>query len=177
MAKVIGADDIVVNEAVRNRGAVIEQIPRSKPGSYFGFAGGGLGAGAGMALGVKLAKRDRMVVHIAGDGVFYFGNPSSVFAVSKHYDLPFFTVVVDNSGWGAVKAAVLSVYPEGEAKALHQFQAQLAPQMEFAKIAEAAGAHGESVANPEDVPAAIARCVAAVRGGRSALMHVRIPAI
>ena len=118
-----------------------------------------------------------MVMQICGDGVFYFGNPSSVFAVSKQYDLPFFTVILDNSGWGAVKAAVLSVYPEGQAKSIHQFQAQLAPQMEFGKIAEAAGGYGETVSDPEDVPAAIGRCLEALRAGRSALMHVRIPSI
>ena len=177
LGRALGADDILLNEAVRNRGAVFEQIPRTRPGSYFGFAGGGLGAGAGMALGMKLAHPQRTVVHVAGDGVFYFGNPSSVFAVSKQYGLPVFTVVLDNSGWGAVKAAVLSVYPEGDAKALHEFHAQLAPQVEFGKIAEAAGGHAEYVSDPEQVRGAIERSLAAVRGGRSALMHVRIPSI
>ena len=175
--KVLGANDVVLNEAVRNRGVIFDQIARTKPGTYVGFAGGGLGTGAGMALGIKLARPEHMVMQICGDGVFYFGNPSSVFAVSKQYDLPFFTVILDNSGWGAVKAAVLSVYPEGQAKSTHQFQAQLAPQMEFGKIAEAAGGYGETVSDPEDVPAAIGRCLDALRAGRSALMHVRIPSI
>jgi acetolactate synthase-1/2/3 large subunit len=43
-------------------------------------------------------------------------------------------------------------------------------------VCEAAGGHGEDVANPDDLPAAIARCVKAVREeGRSALLvaHVR----
>jgi len=117
------------------------------------------------------------VVQMVGDGGFYFGNPSSVYAVSKQYKLPIFTVLFDNSGWSAVKEATLRVYPEGEAKATNEFNALLAPEIEFTKIAEAAGAYGEKVTEPDAVPAAIQRCLKEVRGGRSALMHVRIPVL
>ena len=54
---------------------------------------------------------------LKGDGTFYFSNPQSVLAVSQNYGLPVFMVVLDNSGWGAVKEATLRVYPAGEAKA------------------------------------------------------------
>jgi acetolactate synthase-1/2/3 large subunit len=45
---------------------------------------------------------------------------------------------------------------------------------DFAAIAEAAGAHGERLVDPAHVDAAIARCLAALDAGRSALLHVRI---
>jgi acetolactate synthase-1/2/3 large subunit len=35
-------------------------------------------------------------------------------------------------------------------------------------------AHGEKVSNPDDVPAALKRCVDAIRGGRTAILHVRV---
>ena len=38
----------------------------------------------------------------------------------------------------------------------------------------AAGAHGELVSDPEALEAAIARCLAAVRGGKSAVLHARV---
>ena len=68
--------------------------------------------------------------------------------MSRHYKLPVLTVVLDNSGWAAVKEATLRVYPDGEAKAGGEFGATLAPDMDFAKVAEAAGAHGELVSRP-----------------------------
>jgi acetolactate synthase-1/2/3 large subunit len=114
---------------------------------------------------------------MVGDGGFYFGNPSSVYAVSKQYKLPILTVLFDNSGWSAVKEATLRVYPEGDAKATNEFNALLAPDIEFTKICEAAGGYGERVDDPEAVPAAIQRCLKEVRGGRSALAHVRIPVL
>jgi len=177
LGKAIGADDIVFNEGIRNGPAVMNQIPRTRPGTYFGLAGGALGYSGGSALGAKLASPERNVIHIVGDGAFYFGNPSSVYAVAKKYRLPIFTVVLDNSGWSAVKEATLRVYPDGNAKATDEFHALLAPEMEFGKVAEAAGGYGETVTDPDAVPAAIQRCLKEVRGGRAALMNVRIPKI
>jgi acetolactate synthase-1/2/3 large subunit len=177
VSKAIGDDAVVVNEGIRNGPVINAQIMRTRPGSAIGFAGGGLGSSSGTALGIKLARPDATVVQMVGDGGFYFGNPSSMYAVSKQYKLPILTVLFDNSGWSAVKEATLRVYPDGEAKASNEFNALLAPDIEFTKICEAAGGYGEKVTDPEAVPAAIQRCLAEVRGGRSALAHVRIPVL
>jgi acetolactate synthase-1/2/3 large subunit len=176
-SKAIGDDAIVVNEGIRNGPVINAQVMRTKPGSSIGFAGGGLGSSSGTALGIKLARPEATVVQMVGDGGFYFGNPSSAYAVSKQYKLPILTVLFDNSGWSAVKEATLRVYPQGEAKATNEFNALLAPDVEFTKICEAAGGYGERVTEPDAVPAAIQRCLKEVRGGRSALAHVRIPVL
>ena len=127
-----------------------------------------------MALGLKLALPERTIVQIVGDGTFYFSNPQSTLAVSRHYRLPVLTVVLDNSGWAAVKEATLRVYPDGEAKAGADYGATLAPDMDFSKVAEAAGAYGELVSDPDAVEGAIARCLAALGEGRSALLHAKV---
>ncbi len=174
IGRAIGPDDVIVNEAIRNAAAVFNQIPRNVPGTIVGLAGGGLGFSGGTALGVKLARPDRTVVQLCGDGSFYFCNPTAVYAVAQQYKLPILTVVLDNSGWAAVKEATLRVYPDGEASATNEYAALLAPDMNFAKVAEAAGAYGERVEDPDVVPAAIQRCLAAVRGGRAAVLHARV---
>jgi acetolactate synthase-1/2/3 large subunit len=174
LANALGPSAIVINEAIRNGPVVLQQMPRTEPGSLVGLAGAGLGFAASVALGLKLAMPDRIVVPIMGDGTFYFSNPQSVLAVSQKYGLPVFAVVLDNSGWGAVKEATLRVYPAGEAKARSDFGAAFAPAMDFAKIAEAAGAYGELVSDPAAVEGAIARCLEAVRSGRSAVLHAKV---
>lgn len=171
IGKAIAADDIVVNEAVTRQSIPNLQIERPKPRTMISNAGGGLGASGGTALGVKLARPDRCVVQIVGDGSFYFNNPTAVFAVAKQYQLPIFTVVLDNSGWAAVKGATLRVYPEGQARSKGLYQADLPTDMDFSKIAEAAGGYGEKLLDPAKTPAAIARCLAHVGNGRSALLH------
>jgi len=94
--------------------------------------------------------------------------------VSQQYKLPFFSIVMDNTGWNAVKQSTLRVYPEGEAKGTSEFESKLAPKVTFTKVAEAFDAYGEEISDPADVPAAIARCLKEVRGGRAALLHVRV---
>jgi len=177
LAAAVGEDAILVNEAIRNAVLVFRQIPRTRPGTSLGFGGGGLGCSAGIALGARLARPGAVVLQVVGDGSFYFGNPSSVYAVAQQYELPIFTVVLDNSGWSAVKESTLRMYPDGAAKAVGEFGARLAPGVDFAKICEAAGGYGEMLTDPDAVPAAIRRCLDAVRGGRSAVLHAKIPVL
>ncbi len=174
LAKVLDDEDIIFNEAVTNTPAVLMQIPRRVANTAFNTNGAGLGWSGAMALGAKLAAPNRMMVQVAGDGSFYFCNPSSVFAVSQQYRLPFLSNVLDNSGWSAVKQSTLRVYPDGDASIANEFEAELAPKVEFGKVAEAFGAYAEKVGDPADVPAAIARCAKEVRGGRAALLHVKV---
>ncbi|MGB3744297.1 MAG: thiamine pyrophosphate-dependent enzyme, partial [Xanthobacteraceae bacterium] len=166
--------DMIFNEGVTNAAAVLMQIPRRVPNTTVRAGGGGLGWSAGTALGAKLAAPERLSVQICGDGGFYFGNPTSAFAVAQQYRLPFLSIVMDNTGWNAVKQSTLRVYPEGEAKSANAFEAELAPNVHFTKVAEAFGAYGEEVSDPADVVAALARCVKEVRGGRAALLHARV---
>jgi acetolactate synthase-1/2/3 large subunit len=172
-------DDIVVNEAIRNAPILQDHITRTKPQSYVGLAGGGLGFSGGMALGLKLAQPDRRVVQVIGDGGFHFSSPDSVYAVAQQYRIPILTVVLDNGGWQAVKSAVQRVYPKGVAAETDQFQSRLTSgrqgeKRDFSALARAFGAHGECVMEPDDLAASIDRCLAALDDGQAAVLHVHI---
>jgi acetolactate synthase I/II/III large subunit len=175
----LSADDIVVNEAIRNAPVLQEHVRRTRPSSYVGLAGGGLGFSGGTALGLKLAQPDRRVVQVIGDGGFHFSSPDSVYAVAQQYGIPVFTVVVDNGGWQAVKSAVQRVYPKGVAVETDRFQSRLSSgrqgeRRNFSALAEAFGAHGECVTEPDDLAASIDRCLAALDDGRAAVLHVHV---
>jgi acetolactate synthase I/II/III large subunit len=179
LGKAIAANDVVINEAIRNSPVVLNQIPRTEALSLVGGAGGGLGYSGGMALGValalKAAKSKNRVIQIVGDGGFHFSTPTSVYATAQRYELPIFTVILDNGGWQAVKEAVLRVYPDGAAAQANEFQARLqGEQRRFEQVAQAFGAYGEYLNDPAEVPAAIARCLAAVDEGRAAVLNVQI---
>jgi acetolactate synthase-1/2/3 large subunit len=171
--------DIVLNEAIRNGPVLQEQIQRTQPGSYVGLAGGGLGFSGGMALGLKLAQPERRIVQIIGDGAFHFSSPDSVYAVAQQYQIPILTVVLDNGGWQAVKSSVQRVYPKGVAAETDSFQSRLTAgrqgeQRRFSDIGRAFGAHGEYVTEPDDLGAAIDRCLKVVDDGRAAVLQVEI---
>ena len=97
-----------------------------------------------------------------------------MFAVAQQYKLPILTVVLDNSGWSAVKESTLAGLSRRRGQGADEFEAELMPDADFSKIGEAFGAYGEMVTDPADVPAAIARAVKEVRGGRTAMLHVRV---
>jgi acetolactate synthase-1/2/3 large subunit len=175
----LSQDDLVINEAIRNAPLLQEHITRSRPSSYVGLAGGGLGFSGGMALGLKLAQPERRIVQVIGDGGFHFSSPDSVYAVAQQYQIPVLTVVLDNGGWQAVKSAVQRVYPKGIAAETDQFQSRLrsgrqGEQRDFSAVARAFGAHGECVTEPDDLDSAIDRCLSALGDGKAAVLHVHI---
>jgi acetolactate synthase-1/2/3 large subunit len=172
-------DDVVLNEAIRNGPVLQEHVMRTRPRSYVGLAGGGLGFSGGMALGLRLAQPGRRIVQVIGDGGFHFSSPDSVYAVAQQYQLPILTVVLDNGGWQAVKSAVQRVYPKGIAAETDQFQSRLTSgrqgeQRDFSAVGRAFGAHGECVTEPDGLAAAIERCLAALDDGKAAVLHVHV---
>jgi acetolactate synthase I/II/III large subunit len=175
----LSQDDLVLNEAIRNGPILQEHVKRTKPQSYVGLAGGGLGFSGGMALGLKLAQPNRRVVQVIGDGGFHFSSPDSVYAVAQQYQIPILTVVLDNGGWQAVKSAVQRVYPKGVAAETDEFQSRLmsgsqGEQRDFSAVARAFGAHGERVTEPGDLSAAIDRAFAALDDGKAAVLHIHV---
>jgi acetolactate synthase I/II/III large subunit len=175
----LSQDDVVLNEAIRNGPILQEHLTRIKAGSYVGLAGGGLGFSGGMALGLKLARPDRRIVQVIGDGGFHFSSPDSVYAVAQQYQIPVFTVVLDNGGWQAVKSATQRVYPKGIAAETDQFQSRLmsgrqGERRDFADVARAFGAYGECVTEPDALEDAIDRCLAALADGKAAVLHVHV---
>jgi acetolactate synthase-1/2/3 large subunit len=175
----ISQDDVVLNEAIRNGPILQEHLKRTKPQSYVGLAGGGLGFSGGMALGLKLAQPKRRIVQVIGDGGFHFSSPDSVYATAQQYQIPILTVVLDNGGWQAVKSATQRVYPKGIAAETDQFQSRLmsgrqGERRDFSEVAKAFGAHGECVREPDDLASAIDRCLAALDDGKAAVLHVLV---
>ena len=174
LSRVMGEEDMLVHETITNLIPVLTQIRRDTPGTLLGNGGGGLGFGSGVALGAKLAHPDRKVFHITGDGSFIFSGPTATYMVARQHQLPILTLVLDNCGWGAVKGATQRVYPAGAAQAAGTYQCLLGGDTHYEKIAETVGAYGERVEDPEQLRPALARCLAALGAGRSAILVARV---
>ena len=151
-----------------------QHCPSTEPGGFFGSSpAAGLGWGAGAALGVKLAKPERQVIAILGDGSYLFSNPVAVHHAAMTHKLPVLFVVINNAMWGAVRRATLGMYADGEAaKSNKPPFIDLDDLPAFETICEAAGGYGERVEDPRELPAALRRALDAVNGGRQALLNV-----
>ena len=115
--EVLSPDDLVVEEAVTNRGAVREHLVRLRPGTLYGAGAPGLGWALGGALGVKLASPGRRVVSICGDGSFLFSVPTSALTMAAELESPFLVVVLNNGGYRAARLPVYDLFPEGHSVA------------------------------------------------------------
>jgi acetolactate synthase-1/2/3 large subunit len=175
----------VISETVGKDAIIISEYPlrpdhcaREKPGTFFALGpAGGLGWGLGAALGAKLAAPDEFIVATVGDGAYMFANPMVGHWVSAVHNLPILTIVFNNSRYGAVRRATLSMFKDGAAGENDgRTLADLDPSPPFEEMARAQGAHAERVEKPADLPDALARARAAVVNERKqALLNVITP--
>jgi len=174
IGEVVGPDAIIFNEYPLR----FDHCAREKPGTFFSLGpAGGLGWGFGAALGAKLANPDALVVATLGDGAYMFANPTVGHWVSATHSLPILTIVFNNSRYGAVRRATLSMFKEGVAGENDgRTLADLDPAPPYDEMAKAQGAHAERVEKPADLPGALARARdAVVNERRQALLNVITP--
>ena len=174
IGETLGEDAIIFNEYPLRP----DHCPREKPGTFFAVGNaGGLGWGFGAALGAKLAAPDAFVVATLGDGAYMFSNPTVGHWVSAAHNLPILTIVFNNSRYGAVRRATLSMFKDGVAgESDGRMLADLDPAPPFDEIARAQGAYAERVEKPSDLPDALTRARdAVVDGHRQALLNVITP--
>jgi acetolactate synthase-1/2/3 large subunit len=166
-------DAIVVNETITHRLDLDRSLDRLGPGAYFEASYGGLGMGLGMALGAKHAHPARTVVATIGDGAFHYNPVVASFGAAQELGLPLLVVLFDNAGYLSQKNDVAREFPDGWAVRTGAFAGtSIRPRPDYAMLARAYGGHGETVAAPGEVRAALARGLDAVARGEFALVHV-----
>jgi acetolactate synthase-1/2/3 large subunit len=174
IGETVGPDTVIFNEYPLRA----DHCAREKPGTLFALGpAGGLGWGFGAALGAKLAAPDKFIVATLGDGAHMFGNPVVAHWVSAVHQLPVLAIVFNNSRYGAVRRATLSMFKDGIAgESDGRVLADLNPAPPYEEIARAQGAHAERVEKPADLPDAIARARdVVVNERRQALLNVITP--
>lgn len=173
IGEAFGSDAVIFNEYPLS----LEHCPRNKADTFYSLGpAGGLGWGLGAAIGAKLAAPEKLIVATLGDGSYMFGNPTVSHWVQDKFKLPILAIVFNNSRYGAVRRATLSMFKDGVAGETDgRFLADLDPSPPFDQFVTAQGGHGERVERPEDVPAALIRALDAVRGGRQALLNMITP--
>ncbi len=169
----LGEDAVIFNEYPLR----LDHCPREKLGTFFAVGpAGGLGWGLGAALGAKLAAPEKFIVATLGDGAYMFSNPTVGHWVSAAHKLPILIIIFNNSRYGAVRRATLSMFKDGVAGETDgRTLAGLDPSPAFDEIARAQGAYAERVEKPAELADALTRARAAVVDGRQALLNVITP--
>jgi acetolactate synthase-1/2/3 large subunit len=161
VGRFVDPDAIVVGDGgdfVSFAGRLIE---RPKPGLWIDPGPfGALGSGPAYAMAAKLARPDRQVLLLSGDGAFGFS--AMEFDTMVRHRIPAVCVVGNNGIWALEKHPMQSMLGTSIA-------ADLAPNTRYDKVVEALGGHGELVERPEDIRPALER---AFKSGLPACLNV-----
>ena len=123
---------------------------------------GSMGYGLPSAVAAKLVHPDRMVLSFNGDGCYMMHGQE--LATAMQYGANIIALVINNGMYGTIRAHQERNYP-GRTR-----HTELR-NPDFAALARAYGAHGETVTRTEEFDAAFAR---AANAGRPALIEIKI---
>jgi acetolactate synthase-1/2/3 large subunit len=124
---------------------------------------GTLGVGMPFALAAQLAKPEKRVLIIYGDGAF--GLNGFEYDTAVRFELPIVGIVGVDGAWGQMARPQAAVY------GANRVVATMLNYTRYDKIVEAMGGHGEYCERPEEIGPALERAFAS---GKPALVNVVI---
>jgi acetolactate synthase-1/2/3 large subunit len=155
--------------------AAIGQGDRTPPGHVFSQNAANLGNAWPRGVGIKLAAPDKTVIASGGDGSAVFSNPEAVLWTARKYHAPILYIVNNNNKYSAVENNLDSYGGARSYAGKAGFNgSDLSPSPDFAMIAQAMGAYGEKVTEPDRLQGALERALNAVKSGQSAVLDTVI---
>jgi acetolactate synthase-1/2/3 large subunit len=144
-------DAIVVGDGGDIVGISASVIQARHPGHWLDPGPFGcLGVGPSFAIAAKLAKPDKQVLIVYGDGSF--GLNAMEYESAIRQKIPFVGIIGNDGAWGQIKVAQEALYGPGNAPA-----SELDPEAPYHKMVEGLGGYGEKVTSPEEIKPALKR--------------------
>jgi acetolactate synthase-1/2/3 large subunit len=167
LAKLLDRDAIVIGdggEFVSFAGRLVDSY---EPGCWLDPGPFGcLGSGPGYALAAKLARPERQVVLLLGDGALGFSGME--FDTLARHGVAVVAVIGNNGIWGLEKHPMEFLYG-------YSVAAELRPETRYDEVARALGCHAELVREPAELRPALERAFAA--GGPAVVNVLTDPSV
>ena len=156
-------DDAILTNGAGNYTTWLHRLYRHRRfGTQLAPYAGAMGYAVPAAVAAKLLRPRSPVISWNGDGCFLMNGQELATAVQ--YGLAIVFVVVDNAMYGTIRMHQERTYPG-------RVHGTALVYPDFAALARAFGAHGETVARTEEFALAFER---AVDAGRPALLHLKL---
>lgn len=98
---VLPPEAVLMNESTSDKAVFWERVTMSRRGSYYFAAAGGLGFGLAAAVGIGLARPERPVVAVIGDGSAQYSIPALWSAV--RYGVPVTFLIMRNGSYDVLE--------------------------------------------------------------------------
>ena len=154
--RMLGSEVIVLHAAGGLPGEMHKLWQAGSPGSYhseYGFSCMGYEIAGG--LGAKMARPDREVVIMIGDGSYLMLN--SEIATSVMLGLKLMIVLLDNRGYGCINRLQMVTGGANFNNLLRDSRHEVLPDIDFVAHAKSLGANAEKAASIADFEAALGR--------------------
>jgi len=152
LRKALDRDAIIVGAAGHAQAQLFQEFPVYEPRTHISSGGmSTMGWAVPAALGVKLARPNRQVVAICGDGDFQM--TCQELATAVQYEIPVVYCVLNNYGWLSIRDLQIDVYGSDRGFAT-EFRKKSTGEFyspDFVKMAEAFGCNGVMIERPEEV--------------------------
>lgn len=154
---VLPRNALITTDVGWNKNGVGQQFPVYEPGTV--FTPGGLatmGFGAPAALGAKLARPDRVVVSLVGDGGF--GQNPAVLATAAAENIPVVWVIMNNYAFGTIAGLQQAHFGTTLGTLFQRAGRPYSP--DFAAIARGYGIDGVNISSAEAFKPALQHAIA-----------------
>lgn len=165
------ADDAIIAHSSGNvQAAIVSEFPFYEPRTNLTTGGfSTMGWAYPAALGAKVAKPEKQVLAVVGDGDFMMTMQEMAFA--QQHNIPVVAVVLNNMGWQAIKDIQWDAFGEGRHIGV-EFQKDGQPYTpHFADVAKSFGLYSERISRPDEIGPALQR---ALQTGRPALVEIMV---
>jgi acetolactate synthase-1/2/3 large subunit len=154
-------DDAIITTGAGNFAGWVHRFYRYRNfGTQLGAVNGSMGYGLPSAIAAKIKYPERACIAFCGDGDFLMTGQELATAMKENAAV--IAIVANNAMYGTIRMHQEREHPE-------RVIGTDLDNPNFAKFAEAFGAHGERVTRPDDFPAAFER---AVRSKKPAVLEI-----
>lgn len=170
LGEVMPDDAIIIEELLSSGMNVVRTLlPATRPDSWFGMRGGGIGVALPQAAAMKLANPDRPVVALSGDGSLMYS--AAALWTLAHYELPVVTIVFNNASYRILKQRTRAIGDHSAREGRFVAMDLQEPAIDFMALAAAHGVQGVRV---DSIPALIDAFTAALASDAPTLIEVPV---
>ena len=159
------ADAVLVNEGLTGANSLLDMLPFRDKDGFHAFASGGIGWAIAAAVGIQLARPDRPLVAVIGDGSAMY--TIQALWTAAHLGLPITYIIPNNQGYRILKQRLRAFHGNDHFIGMDLDD----PPIDFSGLARSLGLDATRIDDPGEIAGALN---AAIRSRRPTLLEVMV---